>query len=69
MKKIDLNNRQEVIDAGYKALTESLGPVGFAKFMQYINPGKGDYTKEKYETSDNFNPSDTDCQIFFLQNF
>lgn len=51
MKKIDLNNRQEVIDAGYKALTESLGPVGFAKFMQYINPGKGDYTKEKYETS------------------
>lgn len=50
MKKIDVNNPQEVIDAGYKALTDSLGAVGFAKFMQYINPGKGDYTKEKYET-------------------
>ena len=50
MKNIDVNNQQEVIDAGYKALTESLGPVGFAKFMQYINLGKGDYTQEKYET-------------------
>ena len=49
MKNIDVNNPQEVIDAGYKALTESLGPVGFAKFMHYINPSKGDYTKEKYE--------------------
>ena len=50
MKNIDVNNKQELIAAGYKALTESLGPIGFAKFMQYINPGKGDYTQEKYES-------------------
>lgn len=49
MLDIDVNNKQEVIEAGYKLLSEGLGPVGFARFMQHIRPGKGDYTKEKYE--------------------
>ena len=49
MLDIDVNNKQEVIEAGYKLLSEGLGPVGFARFMQHINPRQGDCVKEKYE--------------------
>ena len=49
MLDIDVNNTQEVVEAGYRVLSEALGPVGFARFMQHVSPGQGDYTKEKYE--------------------
>ena len=34
--------------AGLQVLAESLGPVGFARFIQQFENGYGDYTKEKY---------------------
>ena len=33
--------------AGMQVLAESLGPVGFARFIQQFEIGYGDYTKEK----------------------
>ena len=36
--------------AGMQVLAESLGPVGFARFIQQFEIGYGDYTKEKYDS-------------------
>ena len=49
---VNLNSPYEVRKAALEAVFESLGPVGFALFMQQIEPGTGDYTKEKYERSE-----------------
>lgn len=49
MMNIDLNNPEAVRLAGITALTEALGPVGYALFMQQMGACSGDYTKEKYE--------------------
>lgn len=49
MLDININSPYEVRKAGFKVLLEALGPVGFARFMQQVSPGTGDYTKEKYE--------------------
>ena len=45
----NLNSPYEVRKAALEAVFDSLEPVGFALFMQQIEPGTGDYTKEKYE--------------------
>ena len=47
MLGIDINDTQEVVEAGYKVLFEALGPVGFARFMQHVGLRQGDYTKKK----------------------
>ena len=52
MVNIDINDSVAIREAGYKALTEALGSAGFLKFMQIMYEGKGDYTKEKYEKTD-----------------
>ena len=49
MAQVNLNNTEEIKEAGFKALLDALGPAGFIKFFQQMSPGKGDYTKEKYE--------------------
>lgn len=50
MMNIDINNPDEVQLAGIAVLTEALGPVGCARFMQQIGArSEGDYTAEKYE--------------------
>ena len=49
MINVDYDNPEELRRAGFDALINALGPVGFTKFMQQIYPGTGDYTKEKYE--------------------
>lgn len=46
---VNLNSPYEVRKAALQAVLESLGPVGYARFVQMIEPGIGDYTKEKYE--------------------
>lgn len=37
----------EIRKAGIEALTNALGPVGMARFMQQFDLGQGDYTKER----------------------
>ena len=44
--------QQEIIRQGYKALFDSLGVVDAIRFIQYITPGQGDYTKERHEWLD-----------------
>ncbi|GGA17164.1 HEAT repeat domain-containing protein [Okeania sp. KiyG1] len=39
----------EIRQKGYEALIDSLGVVGMLRFLQEIDAGSGDYTKEKYQ--------------------
>ncbi|MGD0091214.1 MAG: hypothetical protein ABSE73_14955 [Planctomycetota bacterium] len=39
----------EINRRGLKALARALGPVGYIRFLQLHQVGKGDYTKERYE--------------------
>ena len=48
MMDINLNSPADVRSAGLQVLAESLGPVGFTRFIQQFENGYGDYTKEKY---------------------
>ena len=52
MTKLVVNNEttpNEIRQAGIKALSDALGPVGMAMFLQQFDRGKGDYTKERKE--------------------
>jgi hypothetical protein len=42
-------SQQEVVRQGYRALVEALGVVDALRFIQYFNPGQGDYTQERRE--------------------
>lgn len=39
----------EIRMAGWKALTDRLGPAGAMRFMMQYDPGYGDYSKERHE--------------------
>jgi hypothetical protein len=39
----------EIRLAGWRALTECLGPAGAMRFMMQYDPGDGDYTRERQE--------------------
>ena len=45
--KVDTSNPVELRAAGYKALADTLGPLGMAKFLRQFDPGHGDYTRER----------------------
>ena len=47
MLNVDINNIEDLKEAGYKAVYEALGAEGFARFIQFVKNG-GDYTAEKY---------------------
>ena len=36
---------QELLELGYQALVEKLGPAGFVRFVSLHEPPAGDYTK------------------------
>jgi hypothetical protein len=38
----------ELLDRGYRALLQELGPAGFIRFVQHFRPGVGDYTAERH---------------------
>ena len=42
----------EVRRRGFKALAKELGPVGFIRFLQQFETGRGDYTKELHKFLD-----------------
>ncbi len=52
MQSVNLNNPVEIRLTGMRALCETLGPVGTARFMQQFEPGYGDYTREKQYKED-----------------
>lgn len=49
---LNINNPLEVRNAGIRALSEALGPLGMIRFLQQYEPGYGDYTKEKHAEPD-----------------
>lgn len=44
--------QREVIQKGYAALVQALGPVDAIRFIQHFSPGKGNYTEERYQWLD-----------------
>lgn len=38
----------ELLDRGYRALLQELGPAGFIRFVQHFRSGTGDYTAERH---------------------
>lgn len=49
MMDINVNSPGEVRAAGMQVLAAALGPVGFTRFLQQFENGRGNYTLEKYE--------------------
>ena len=47
-----MKTQNEIIKQGYDALINSLGFTDTIRFIQYFSPGKGDYTKERYQWLD-----------------
>jgi len=43
----------EIRLAGWRALTERLGPAGAMRFMMQYDPGDGDYTRERQQIFEN----------------
>nr|WP_198648544.1 hypothetical protein [Cyanothece sp. BG0011] len=48
----------ELRQQGYQALIEALGVVGAIKFLQQLEVGYGDYTKERHQWLDKLNFED-----------
>lgn len=38
---------QEILVYGYELLYKNLGPIGYTRFLQQMETGYGDYTKER----------------------
>jgi hypothetical protein len=53
-----IRTQQEIIRQGYKALVDSLGVADTIRFIQYVSPGKGDYTKERHQWLDKISLED-----------
>ena len=54
----------EVRKSGTQALRKTLGPVGMARYLEeYDNGGRGDYTKEKYESEEELTIEDFEKYI------
>jgi hypothetical protein len=45
-------NRAEIRQQGYKALIDALGVAGTLRFLQQLEVGYGDYTKEHHQWLD-----------------
>lgn len=45
--KADTLNPTELRAAGYKALSDALGPLGMARFLRQFEQGNGDYTRDR----------------------
>jgi hypothetical protein len=45
--KTDTLNPAELRTAGYKALSDALGPLGMAKFLRQFEQSSGDYTRDR----------------------
>ncbi|MTJ50689.1 hypothetical protein FJR05_23655 [Dolichospermum sp. UHCC 0259] len=62
-----MKTQNEIIKQGYNALINSLGITDTIRFIQYFNPGKGDYTKERHQWLDEKNLRDVLTEIKELE--
>lgn len=49
---------KEIRKQGYKALIDALGVAGMLKFLQQLEVGYGDYTKERHQWLDQLTMDD-----------
>ncbi len=49
---------REIRQQGYKALIDALGVAGTLKFLQQLEVGYGDYTKERHQWLDKLTMDD-----------
>ena len=49
---VNLDDSEQILEVGTKALLKALGPVGMAMFILNFYKGSGDYTAEKYNQPD-----------------
>ena len=40
---------EQILELGFKALVDKLGPVGMVRFIHQFQAGEGDYTKERQQ--------------------
>jgi hypothetical protein len=40
---------REVEKASMEAIVRALGPAGLARFLQQVDPGSGDYSKDRHQ--------------------
>ncbi len=40
---------EQILELGFKALVDKLGPVGMVRFIHQFRAGKGDYTEERQQ--------------------
>ncbi len=50
--KTDVISTEEIRRIGIEALAEALGPLDAVRFLQSIDLGRGDYTKERSHVLD-----------------
>lgn len=50
-RKFRTMKQSEIRKTGYQALIDALGVVGMLRFLQ-LDAGSGDYTQERYQTSE-----------------
>ncbi len=41
--------QREIMEKGYQALVDTLGVAGAMGFIQYYNPGEGDYSQNRHQ--------------------
>ena len=49
---------EEIRVRGHAALLRDLGPVGYVRFLQQFDPGRGDYTRERSAWLDSITPQE-----------
>ena len=40
---------EQILEIGFKALVDKLGPVGMVRFIHQFQDGEGDYTQERQQ--------------------
>ncbi len=47
--KEHLMTDEQILEIGFKALVDKLGPVGMGRFIHQFRVGTGDYTEERQQ--------------------
>lgn len=59
----DASTMEEIYLAGLAALKRELGTVGMVRFLQFIDNGRGDYSKDRHAWLDSLSVDDIAAEI------
>lgn len=57
----------EIRRRGYDALLRELGPLGYVRFLQEFEPGRGDYTRDRHQWLDRLSHEDWKAMLKKVQ--